>query len=53
MYQEHFKLQEGPFSLTPDPNYYYNYTGHQQALNRAWVYSPLLAAGSFIKHCCP
>ncbi len=33
MYQEHFKLQEAPFSLTPDPDYYYNYTGHQQALN--------------------
>jgi len=33
MYQEHFKLREAPFSLTPDPDYYYNYTGHQQALN--------------------
>lgn len=33
MYQEHFKLQEAPFSLTPDPDYFYNYTGHQQALN--------------------
>jgi MSHA biogenesis protein MshM len=33
MYQEHFKLQEAPFSLTPDPDYYYNYIGHQQALN--------------------
>lgn len=33
MYQEHFKLREVPFSLTPDPEYYYNYTGHQQALN--------------------
>lgn len=33
MYQEHFKLRETPFSLTPDPDYFYNYTGHQQALN--------------------
>jgi MSHA biogenesis protein MshM len=33
MYQEHFKLREVPFSLTPDPDYFYNYTGHQQALN--------------------
>ena len=32
MYQEHFKLREAPFSLTPDPDCYYNYTGHQQAL---------------------
>ena len=33
MYQEHFKLREASFSLTPDPDYFYNYTGHQQALN--------------------
>lgn len=33
MYQEHFKLREAPFSLTPDPDFFYNYTGHQQALN--------------------
>lgn len=33
MYQEHFKLREAPFSLTPDPCYFYNFTGHQQALN--------------------
>jgi MSHA biogenesis protein MshM len=33
MYQEHFKLREAPFSLTPDPDYFYNYIGHQQALN--------------------
>lgn len=33
MYHEHFKLREAPFSLTPDPEYFYNYTGHQQALN--------------------
>ena len=33
MYQDHFKLREAPFSLTPDPDFFYNYTGHQQALN--------------------
>lgn len=33
MYQEHFKLREAPFSLTPDSDYFYNYTGHQEALN--------------------
>lgn len=33
MYQEHFSLREAPFSLTPDPDFFYNYTGHQQALN--------------------
>lgn len=33
MYQDHFKLREAPFSLTPDPDYFYNCTGHQQALN--------------------
>jgi MSHA biogenesis protein MshM len=33
MYQQHFKLREVPFSLTPDPEFYYNYAGHQQALN--------------------
>lgn len=33
MYQDFFKLREAPFSLTPDPDYYFNCTGHQQALN--------------------
>lgn len=33
MYQNHFKLSEAPFSLTPDPDFFYNYSGHQQALN--------------------
>jgi MSHA biogenesis protein MshM len=33
MYLEHFKLRQAPFSLTPDPAYFYNYTGHQLALN--------------------
>lgn len=33
MYKEHFRLREPPFSLTPDPSYYFNHAGHQQALN--------------------
>lgn len=33
MYEEHFKLREPPFSLTPDTSYYFNHAGHQQALN--------------------
>lgn len=33
MYLNHFGLRETPFSLTPDPEFYYNYLGHQQALN--------------------
>ena len=30
---EHFKLRQAPFSLTPDPACFYNYTGHQLTLN--------------------
>ena len=33
MYFEHFGLRQAPFSLTPDPEFFYNFTGHQQALN--------------------
>ncbi len=33
MYLDHFGLEEPPFSLTPDPDFFYNFTGHQQALN--------------------
>jgi MSHA biogenesis protein MshM len=33
MYKEHFKLREPPFSLTPDTSYYFNHSGHQEALN--------------------
>jgi MSHA biogenesis protein MshM len=33
MYQEHFRLREAPFSLTPDPEYYFNFKSHQEALN--------------------
>lgn len=33
MYLEHFGLRETPFSLTPDPGFFFNYSGHQQAFN--------------------
>lgn len=33
MYLSHFGLREAPFSLTPDPGFFYGYTGHQEALN--------------------
>jgi MSHA biogenesis protein MshM len=33
MYLEHFGLREAPFSLTPDPSYFFNHPGHRQALN--------------------
>lgn len=33
MYLEHFGLEEHPFSITPDTNFYFNYSSHQEALN--------------------
>ncbi len=33
MYETHFGLKEAPFSLTPDTDYYFSYTDHQEALN--------------------
>lgn len=33
MYLSHFGLREAPFSLTPDPGFFYGYAGHQEALN--------------------
>ncbi len=33
MYEQYFGLKEKPFSLTPDTEYYYRYSGHQEALN--------------------
>lgn len=47
MYKEHFKLRETPFSLTPDTSYYFNHTGHQQALNVLLV--ALCTGEGFIK----
>ena len=33
MYLEHFGFSELPFSLTPDPGYFFRYAEHQEALN--------------------
>ncbi len=33
MYEQFYGLQEKPFSLTPDTEYLYRYSGHQEALN--------------------
>ncbi len=33
MYEAFYGLQEKPFSLTPDPDFFYRYAGHQEALN--------------------
>ncbi len=33
MYEQFFGLQENPFSMTPDIEYFYRYSGHQEALN--------------------
>ncbi len=33
MYEQFFELKERPFSLTPDTEYFYRYSGHQEALN--------------------
>ncbi len=33
MYLEHFRLNDAPFRLTPDTNFFCNYASHQEALN--------------------
>lgn len=33
MYEAFYGLNEKPFSLTPDPGFFYRYAGHQEALN--------------------
>jgi MSHA biogenesis protein MshM len=33
MYEHFYGLQENPFSMTPDIEYFYRYSGHQEALN--------------------
>ncbi|MDB4470793.1 AAA family ATPase [Deltaproteobacteria bacterium] len=37
MYEQFFGLKEKPFSLTPDTEYFYRYSGHQEALNMLLV----------------
>ena len=33
MYEAFYGLNEKPFSLTPDPDFFYRYAGHQEAFN--------------------
>lgn len=33
MYLQHYNLREPPFTLTPDTEFFFNYSSHQQALN--------------------
>ena len=33
MYLAHFGMAEMPFSLTPDPSYFFRFAGHQEAFN--------------------
>lgn len=47
MYLSHFGLREAPFSLTPDPGFFYGYAGHQEALNVLLV--ALQSGEGFIK----
>ncbi len=47
MYLEHFGLRETPFSLTPDPSYFFNHPGPRQALNVLLV--ALRSGEGFIK----
>ena len=47
MYLEHFKLQDYPFRLTPDTGFYFNWSGHQDALNVLLV--ALRSGEGFIK----
>ncbi|WP_126452409.1 ExeA family protein [Sulfuriflexus mobilis] len=47
MYLEHFALRELPFSITPDTSYFFNNTGHQEAMNVLLV--ALRSGEGFIK----
>lgn len=47
MYLEHFALRELPFSITPDTSFFFNYSGHQQAMNVLLV--ALRSGEGFIK----
>lgn len=49
MYEQFYGLMEKPFSLTPDTQYFYRYSGHQEALNVLLV--ALRSGEGFIKVC--
>src|SRR3990170_327225 len=37
MYREHFGLQDLPFGITPDTNFFFDHSTHQEALNTLLV----------------
>ena len=47
MYEQYYGLSEKPFSLTPDPDFYYQSFTHQEALNVLLV--AIKAGDGFIK----
>ena len=47
MYHRHFGLREPPFSLTPDPAFFYAHHGAQAALNTLLV--ALRSGEGFVK----
>lgn len=47
MYLQHFQLNEPPFTLTPDTDFFFNHGGHQEALNVLLV--ALSSGEGFIK----
>ena len=47
MYQQHFGLQELPFSLTPDTGYFFPYGHYSEAMNTLLV--ALRSGEGFIK----
>lgn len=47
MYLEHFKIREFPFSITPNPGFYCELPGHQEAMNVLLV--SLRSGEGFIK----
>lgn len=47
MYLEHFALRELPFSITPDTSFFFNNSGHKQAMNVLLV--ALRSGEGFIK----
>lgn len=49
MYQQHFKLLSRPFSLTPDPDFYYVSESQQRALNTLII--ALRQGDGFVKIC--
>ncbi|MGD8587586.1 MAG: AAA family ATPase, partial [Chromatiales bacterium] len=47
MYREFYGLQQVPFSLTPDTDFFYAFASHQEAFNTLWL--ALRSGEGFIK----